>query len=164
MCLAPCSIVLVVLRTRSYRTLRDGSFAWRFSRHFVPGYDRTVPPGQFATGFSYMLWCWFKMSASGSRRDDTDRSLARSAWETVPRKNRPVGYGMIGYEGQQREGLGQDANRSWCQKVGQMSRVLLVRPLVGLRSKTSLTRYQGLPSVSPKNVFSPEEGAPSLES
>jgi hypothetical protein len=46
-CLAPCSIVLVVLRTRSYRTLRDGSFGWRFSRHFVPGYDRTVSPGQF---------------------------------------------------------------------------------------------------------------------
>jgi hypothetical protein len=30
-----------------------------------------------------------------SRRDNTDRSLARSAWEGVPRKNRPVGYGMI---------------------------------------------------------------------
>jgi hypothetical protein len=25
-----------------------------------------------------------------------DRSLARSAWKSVPRKNRPVGYGMIG--------------------------------------------------------------------
>jgi hypothetical protein len=25
-----------------------------------------------------------------------DRSLARSAWESVPRENRPVGYGMIG--------------------------------------------------------------------
>ncbi|MEA3164463.1 MAG: hypothetical protein QOE88_2281 [Verrucomicrobiota bacterium] len=25
-----------------------------------------------------------------------DRSQARSAWESVPRKNRPVGYGMIG--------------------------------------------------------------------
>ena len=25
-----------------------------------------------------------------------DRSLARSAWESVPRKNRPVGYGMTG--------------------------------------------------------------------
>jgi hypothetical protein len=49
-CLAPCSIVLVVLGTRSYRALRDGSFGRRFSRHFVPGYDRTVPPGQFATG------------------------------------------------------------------------------------------------------------------
>jgi hypothetical protein len=31
-----------------------------------------------------------------SRRDNTDRSLARSAWESVPRKNRPVGYGMTG--------------------------------------------------------------------
>src|SRR3984957_446224 len=52
-----------------------------------------------------------EMSASASRRDDTDRSLARSAWESVPRKNRPVGYGMIGHEGQQREGLGQDAKQ-----------------------------------------------------
>src|SRR5580700_10140581 len=25
---------------------------WRCPRHFVPGYDRTVPPGHFATGFS----------------------------------------------------------------------------------------------------------------
>ena len=25
-----------------------------------------------------------------------DSSQARSAWESVPRKNRPVGYGMIG--------------------------------------------------------------------
>ena len=32
---------------RSYRTLRDGSFEGRFPRHFVPGYDRTVPPGQY---------------------------------------------------------------------------------------------------------------------
>jgi hypothetical protein len=31
---------------RSYRTLRDGSFRWRFPTHFVPGYDRLVPTGQ----------------------------------------------------------------------------------------------------------------------
>jgi hypothetical protein len=30
-----------------------------------------------------------------SRRGRCDRSLARSAWENVPRKNRPVGCGMI---------------------------------------------------------------------
>src|SRR6516162_5681406 len=30
---------------RSYRTLRDGSLAVRCPRHFVPGYDRAVPPG-----------------------------------------------------------------------------------------------------------------------
>src|SRR5208337_1898414 len=36
--------------------------------------------------------CCCEMSASASRRDNTDRSLARSAWESVPRKNRPVGY------------------------------------------------------------------------
>ena len=29
----------------THRTLRDGSLGWRFPRHFVPGYDRTVPPG-----------------------------------------------------------------------------------------------------------------------
>src|SRR5580700_4003879 len=29
------------------------------------------------------------MSASASRRDDTDRSLARSAWKSVPRKKEP---------------------------------------------------------------------------
>src|SRR5271166_934272 len=34
----------------SHRTLRDGSLGWRCPRHFVPGYDRTVPPGHFATG------------------------------------------------------------------------------------------------------------------
>ena len=34
---------------RSYRTLRDGSFEGRFPRHFVPGYDRTVPPGHIGT-------------------------------------------------------------------------------------------------------------------
>ena len=31
----------------SHRTLRDGSFGWRSPRHFVPGYDRIVPPGHF---------------------------------------------------------------------------------------------------------------------
>src|SRR5580693_5023345 len=37
------------------------------------------------------------------------------------------------------------ANRSWCQEVGQMSRVFQVQaPLVGLRSKTSLYRYDAL--------------------
>ena len=25
-------------------------FGWRRPRHFVPGYDRTVPPGHFAMG------------------------------------------------------------------------------------------------------------------
>ena len=36
----------------SDRTLRDGSFGAAITRHSVPGYDRTVPPGQkpFAYG------------------------------------------------------------------------------------------------------------------
>ena len=32
----------------SHRTLGDGSLDWGFPRHFVPGYDRIVPPGHFA--------------------------------------------------------------------------------------------------------------------
>jgi len=47
-------------------------------------------------GVQELARCCCEMSASASRRDNTDRSLARSAWENVPRKNRPVGYGMIG--------------------------------------------------------------------
>jgi hypothetical protein len=35
------------------------------------------------------------------------------------------------------------ANRSLFQKVGQMTRVFRYRPLVGLRSKTSLGVYPG---------------------
>jgi hypothetical protein len=31
---------------RSYRTLRDGLAGARCPRHFVPAYDRAVPPGQ----------------------------------------------------------------------------------------------------------------------
>jgi hypothetical protein len=30
----------------SYRTLRDGTLIPRFSRHFMPGYYHSVPPGQ----------------------------------------------------------------------------------------------------------------------
>ncbi len=70
---------------------RDGSFGWCFSRHFVPGYDRTVP-GRFAQALDN---CCCERSGSVSRRDNTDRSLARSAWVSIPRKHRPVGYGMI---------------------------------------------------------------------
>src|SRR5580693_6233901 len=66
---------------------------WRCPRHFVPGYDRTVPPGHSQQA---LAGCCCQMSASASRRDNTDRSQARSAWNSVPRKNRPVGYGMIG--------------------------------------------------------------------
>jgi hypothetical protein len=40
-----------------------------------------------------------------------------------------------------RDAFRPGANRSWCQKVGQMSRVFQSRPLVGLRSKTSLNTH-----------------------
>ena len=29
---------------------RDGTFGWRCPSHFVPGYDRTVPPGRVLAG------------------------------------------------------------------------------------------------------------------
>src|ERR1700754_1154648 len=40
----PKNIVTPAARIRPY--LRAGSFGWRCPRHFVPGYDRTVPPGR----------------------------------------------------------------------------------------------------------------------
>jgi hypothetical protein len=63
---------------------------------------RTLVLSMLAERFGAGVWlqdltrCCCEMSASASRRDNTDRSLARSAWESVPRKNRPVGYGMNG--------------------------------------------------------------------
>ena len=36
----------------SYRPYGTALLGWRCPRHFVPGYDRTVPPGHFAAGFS----------------------------------------------------------------------------------------------------------------
>jgi len=40
--------------TRANHTVPYGTalLRWRCPRHFVPGYDRTVPPGHFATGFN----------------------------------------------------------------------------------------------------------------
>src|ERR1700735_2624364 len=104
MCLAPCSIVLVVLRTRSYRTLRDGSLGGVF-----PGTScqATIAPSLRDNSQQALARCCREMSASASGRDDTDRSLARSAWKSVPRKSRPFGYGMTGYEG--RPGRGSRA-------------------------------------------------------
>ena len=43
---AECAIALRAHLHESYRTLRDGCFGWHGPRHFVPGYDRTVPPGR----------------------------------------------------------------------------------------------------------------------
>ena len=41
-------------RTCANHTVPYGTalLGWRFPRHFVPGYDRTVPPGHYATAFS----------------------------------------------------------------------------------------------------------------
>jgi hypothetical protein len=59
----------------------------------MPGYDRTVPPGHFTTGFLLEDVAKFLPARPVGT---TDRSLARSAWKKRPSKNRPVGYGMIG--------------------------------------------------------------------
>jgi hypothetical protein len=42
-------------RFQSHRTLQDGSFGLRNSRHFVPGYHRLVPPGQNLCFFDNLL-------------------------------------------------------------------------------------------------------------
>jgi hypothetical protein len=103
-----------------------GLLGWRCPRHFVPGYDHTVPPGQTGPVGRTPIVTWHEMPlqfghlpkiTSGNLRPEgagglspgfqpwepplvpegrCDRSLARSAWENGPRKNRPLGYGMIG--------------------------------------------------------------------
>ena len=84
---------------RSYRTLRDGSLAGRFPRHFVPGYDRCCPygtrcAGNFAIIGNYRLKgvsqplqhgalkAWLPNVPEGR----CDRSLARSAWDSATPK------------------------------------------------------------------------------
>src|ERR1700722_12258747 len=111
MCLAPCSIVLVV--RSSFVPDHTVPYGTALLGGVFPGTScqATIAPSLRDNSQQALARGCREMSASASRRGGTDRSLARSAWENVPRKNRPVGYGMIGYEGQQREGLGQDATQ-----------------------------------------------------
>src|SRR6476659_3479198 len=43
---------------RSYRTLRDGSLGGRFPRHFVPGYDHTVPGTKYILSAEAFVLSW----------------------------------------------------------------------------------------------------------
>ena len=64
---------------------------WLLSRR-----DRLIVAKQEVPGSGVWTFELAKTSGrSASRRDNTDRSQARSAWESVPRKYRSVGYGMI---------------------------------------------------------------------
>jgi hypothetical protein len=58
----------------SDRILRDGSFGWPCPRHFVPGYDRTVPPGRVRLG-----------NGLGLGRSEPARSRFSLAWTSNPR-------------------------------------------------------------------------------
>src|SRR5580700_8386004 len=49
----------------------------------------TIAPSLRDNSQQALARCCCEMSASASRRDDTDRSLARSAWKSVPRKKEP---------------------------------------------------------------------------
>jgi hypothetical protein len=80
-------------KTRFMPALRR--FRGQMSRSFPPIAERLQATAATVSA-SRLARCCCEMSASASRRDNTDRSLARSAWESVPRKNRPVGYGMVG--------------------------------------------------------------------
>jgi hypothetical protein len=101
----------VVLRTRSYRTLRDGSFEGTLFQALRARLRSVVPTGRagrhFAPASSAKACC---ENVPEGRRD---RSLARSAWKNGTQKSRPVGYGVIEYEGRrrEREGLGQGAKQ-----------------------------------------------------
>jgi hypothetical protein len=66
---------------RTYRTLRDGSFEGRFSRHFVPGYDHLSLRDALADISQQHL---AKACCEKSRRDG-----AIVAWHEVPGKAPP---------------------------------------------------------------------------
>ena len=82
----------------------------------VPGNScqATIAPSLRDNSQQAFVRCFCEMSASASRRDDTDRSLARSAWESVPPKSRPVGHGMIGYQDDNEEDWNMTLNRYSC--------------------------------------------------
>jgi hypothetical protein len=69
----------------SHRTLRDGSFGVAT----FPGTScqTTIVPSLRDISQQALARRCCKRSASASRRDNTDRSLARSAWEKRPPKN-----------------------------------------------------------------------------
>jgi len=46
-------------------------------RHFVPGYDRTVPPGHFATDYSLVLTFGMKVTIAEGGSCRLRRSLAQ---------------------------------------------------------------------------------------
>src|ERR1700684_1118680 len=99
MCLAPCSIVLVV--RSSFVPDHTVPYGTALLGGVFPGTScqATIAPSLRDNSQQALARCCCEMSARASRGGDTGRRLARSAWKSVPRKNRPVGYDMIGYEG-----------------------------------------------------------------
>src|ERR1700734_3659169 len=77
---------------RSDRTLRDGSFRSALPGTPCQGYDRIVPLGRagkyFATASSFLQ---LRNVSEGQYH----LSLARSVWESVTKRGRPLGHGLI---------------------------------------------------------------------
>jgi hypothetical protein len=55
-----------------YRTLRDGSLGWCFPWHFVPGYDRIVPPGHNSSLSRYASLATIALTRGG---ENPEKSL-----------------------------------------------------------------------------------------
>ena len=68
-------------RIRAYPT---GRLFWggAVPRHFVPGYNRTVPPGHFATGFSLAVAAVFENE--NDDEDENDWEGLRAPYLTKP--------------------------------------------------------------------------------
>src|ERR1700722_8786564 len=58
-----------------------------------------VPPGRAGRHFATASQHLAKACCELSRRDGAIVALARSAWKNATQKSRPVGHGMLGYEG-----------------------------------------------------------------
>jgi hypothetical protein len=73
--------------TRVHHTVPYGTapLGWRCTRHFLPGYDRTVPLGHFATGSSYVRRDGFgsrqrhELDNDNDNEDDNDNELRDDA-------------------------------------------------------------------------------------
>ena len=74
-------------------TTLDASVTWSNNRSLL-WQSGNYARGQIVIDSNGNLQVAQNAGASGNA--PPDGSLARSAWESVPRKNRPVGYGMIG--------------------------------------------------------------------
>src|SRR5271166_2493612 len=102
-------------RITPYPTGRLGSLGWRCPRHFVPGYDRTVPPGHFATGSLQEL-------AFGTQRADRKNGSSYNSFAFSMLCRQFLESTPLGLRHLLRERNFSSGRRLWCNGVWQSRR------------------------------------------